>query len=52
MIAGNIKQSLAMIAIIPTTNVSQNRNSDLPTYSVIDLKEKELDEKITVIVNF
>ncbi|WGL98870.1 hypothetical protein QE177_02930 [Arsenophonus sp. aPb] len=45
MIAGNIKQSLTMIASIPTTTLSRNRNSDSPTNSVIDLKEKELDEK-------
>ncbi|WGL99761.1 MobF family relaxase (plasmid) [Arsenophonus sp. aPb] len=51
VIAGNIKQSLAVIASIPPTTVSRNRKSDLPTHSVIDLKEKKPDEKITAIVN-
>ncbi|WGL94874.1 hypothetical protein [Arsenophonus nasoniae] len=40
-----------MIASIPITTVSRNRNSDMPTHSVIYLKEKKLDEKITSIVN-
>lgn len=50
VIAGNIKQSLAVINSVPPDTVTRMKKSDIPANSVVDLKGKTQEEKITTIV--
>ncbi|HGJ5856554.1 AAA family ATPase [Arsenophonus nasoniae] len=50
VIAGNIKQSLAVINSVPPDTITRIKSSDTPTHSVVDLKGKTQEKKITTIV--